>query len=85
MIELSDWSAQIFNNSQIIKDCRFFTMSNILWSVHIISASLETRQRSETVTYYLNNFVDWDSYNMIYKEDFLNKDIKIALYYSCER
>ena len=35
--------------------------------------------------YYLNNFIDWDSYNMIYKEDFLNKDTKIALYYSCER
>ena len=30
MIELSDWSAQIFNNSQIMKDCRFFIMSNIL-------------------------------------------------------
>ena len=35
--------------------------------------------------YYLNNFVDWNSYNMIYKEDFLNKNTKIALYYSCER
>ena len=85
MIELSDWPAQIFNNSQIMGDCRFFTMSNILWSVHIISASLGTRQRSETVMYYLNNFVDWDSYNTIYEEDFLNKDTKIALYYSCER
>ena len=85
MIELSDWPAQIFNNSQIMKGCRFFTMSNILQSVHIISASLETRQRSETVIYYLNNFVNWDSYNTIYEEDFLNKDTKIALYYSCER
>ena len=35
--------------------------------------------------YYLNNFIDWDSYNTIYEEDFLNKDTKIALYYSCER
>ena len=85
MIELSDWSAQIFNNSQIMRDCRFFIMSNILWSVHIISAPLGTRQRSGAATYYLNNFVDWDSYNTIYKEDFLNKGTKVALYYSCGR
>jgi hypothetical protein len=85
IIELSDWSAHVFNNSQFIKSQRFYTMSMILQSVHIVSASLEKRQRIKNVIYYLNNFIDWDSYNSIYEEDFLNKDTKIALYYSCER
>jgi len=35
--------------------------------------------------YYLNNFIDWDSYNSIYKKGFLTKGINVALYYSCER
>ncbi len=47
--------------------------------------SLKKRQRTKDVLYYFNIFVDWDSYNSIYEENFLNKDIKIALYYSCER
>jgi hypothetical protein len=35
--------------------------------------------------YYLNNFIDWDSYNSIYEKDFLTKGTNVALYYSCER
>jgi len=81
MIELNNWSVYVFNNSQFIKSQRFYTMSTILQSVYIVSTSLEKRQKIKNIIYYLNNFIDWDSYNSIYKEDFLNKDTKIALYY----
>jgi len=57
-------------------------MSTILQSVHIVSVSLEKKQKIKNVIYYFNNFIDWNSYNSIYEEDFLNKDTKIALYYS---
>jgi len=60
-------------------------MSTILQSVHVISASLRKRQRIKGAMYYLNNFIDWDSYNSIYKKDFLTKGINVALYYICER
>ncbi len=85
MIELSDWPAHVFNDSWFIEDQRFYTMSTVLWSVHVISASLKKRQRIKGVMYYLNNFIDWDSYNSIYEEDFLTKGTNVALYYSCER
>ncbi len=85
IIELSDWPAHVFNNPWFIEDWRFYTMSTVLWSVHIISASLKKRQRIKGTMYYLNNFIDWDSYNSIYKKDFLTKGTNVALYYSCER
>ncbi len=85
IIELSDWSAHVFNNLWFIEDQRFYTMSTVLQSVHIISASLKKRQRIKGAMYYLNNFIDWDSYNSIYEKDFLTKGTNVALYYSCER
>ncbi len=85
IIELSDWPAHVFNNPWFIEGWRFYTMSTVLWSVHIISASLKKRQRIKGTMYYLNNFIDWDSYNSIYEKDFLTKGTNVALYYSCER
>ncbi len=85
MIELNDWPTHVFNNPWFIEDWRFYTMSTVLWSVHVISASLEKRQRIKDAMYYLNNFIDWDSYNSIYEKDFLTKGTNVALYYSCER
>ena len=85
MIELSDWPAHVFNNPWFIEGQRFYTMSTVLWSVHIISASLKKRQRIKDAMYYLNNFIDWNSYNSIYEKDFLTKGTNVALYYSCER
>jgi len=85
IIELNDWPAHVFNNSWFIEGWRFYIMSTILQSVHIISASLKKRQRIKGAMYYLNNFIDWNSYNSIYEEDFLTKGTNVALYYSCER
>ena len=85
MIELCNWSEHVFKNFQFIDDKRFYTMSMIIWSVHIVSASVQKRCTNKSTIYYINNFDDWNSYNSMYKEDFLDKDTKIAMYYSCER
>ncbi len=85
IIELNDWPAHVFNNSWFIEGQRFYIMSMVLWSVHIISASLKKRQRIKGAMYYLNNFIDWDSYNSIYEKDFLTKGTNVALYYSHKR
>ena len=50
-----------------------------------MSASIQKRCTNKSTIYYINNFDDWDSYNSMYKEDFLDKDTKIVMYYSCER
>ncbi len=73
MIELQSWSKKIFKNSKRLDVKRFFDMSSILRSAHMIS-----NKRNE---YYVNNYIDWDTYNIAYDNDFMRKDkIKINVY-----
>ena len=82
MIELCDWSESLFKNSQFIEDQWFYTMSTILQSIHVVSASVSETSTDKSHKYYLNNFIDWDLYNSIYEKNFLDHDIKTALFYS---
>lgn len=50
---------------------RFFEMHDILRSAHIVPTEREGH-------YYVNNFVDWDQYNIIYDPDFMAKGIRVA-------
>jgi len=50
-----------------------------------VSVSLEKKYINKNVIYYLNNFINWDFYNSIFKKNFLNKDTKIVLFYSCKK
>jgi hypothetical protein len=73
MIELQFWSKKIFKNSRKFDVKRFFDMSSILRSAHVIS-----NERNE---YYVNNYIDWNTYNIAYDNDFMRKDkVKINVY-----
>lgn len=86
IIEMHKWSEHVFKSSQSIESWRFYILFTILWSVHVVLTFIEKAWTDKSsVIYYINNFSDWDSYNSIYNENFLDKDIKIILYYSCRR
>ena len=82
IIELCDWSELLFKNSQFIEDQQSHAMSTILWSIYVVSASVSETSTDKSHKYYLNNFIDWDLYNSIYEKNFLDHDIKTALFYS---
>jgi hypothetical protein len=73
MIELQSWSKKISKNSRRLDVKRFFDMSSILRSAHVIS--------NEWNEYYVNNYIDWDTYNIAHDNDFMKKEkIKINVY-----
>jgi hypothetical protein len=73
MIELQSWSKKVFKNSKKLDVKRFFDMSSILQNAHVIS-----NKRNE---YYVNNYIDWNTYNTAFDNDFLKKDkIRINVY-----
>jgi hypothetical protein len=73
MIELQSSSKKIFKNSRRFETKRFYDMSSILRNAHVIS--------NERNKYYVNNYIDWNTYNIVYDNDFMRKDkIKINLY-----
>ncbi len=73
MIELQSWSKKVSRNSRRFETKRFYDMSSILRSAHVIS-----NERNE---YYVNNYIDWNTYNTAYDNDFMRKDkIRVNLY-----
>lgn len=80
MIEMRKWPEHASKSPQSIGGRRFYTLSTILQSVHVVPASIgKARTGKGGAIYYINNFSDWDSYNSIYDEDFLVKGTKVAL------
>jgi len=71
MVEVEDWPQVRTQNPRNIGYRRFFDMSTILRSAHIIPTD-------NTGLYYVNNYVDWDQYNTIFDPDFLTNGIHDA-------
>ena len=64
MVEVKDWPIVHSQNPRNIGHRRFFDMSMILRSAHIVPTGT-------TGVYYINNYVDWDQYNTIFDPDFI--------------
>jgi hypothetical protein len=71
MVEVEDWPQVRSQNPHNIGHRCFFDMSTILRSAHIIPTGT-------TGLYYVNNYVDWDHYNIIFDPEFLVNGIRDA-------
>ena len=71
MVEVEDWPQVRTQNPRNISHRCFFDMSTILRSAHIIPTN-------NLGSYYVNNYVDWDQYNIIFDPDFLTNGIRDA-------
>ena len=78
MVEVEDWPQVRTQNPRNIGHRCFLNMSRLLQSAHIIPTD-------NTGVYYVNNYIDWDQYNMIFDPDFLTNGIcdadRIAMEY----
>ncbi len=81
MIEIKHWFKDNIKNSRLLKASWFFHLHTILRSVHVVSANDISSKSNKNKFFYINNFSDWNSYNSIYKKNFLHKEIKVAEYY----
>jgi hypothetical protein len=85
MIEIKHWSKNNVKIFYSLEISRFFHLHTILRSVHVVSANDSCSKLNKNKFFYINNFSDWDSYNSIYKKNFLHKETRIAEYYfKCE-
>jgi len=81
MIKIKHWSKDNIKNSRLFEVSRFFHSHTILRSVHVVSANNISSELNKNKFFYINNFNNWDSYNSIYKKNFLHKETKVAEYY----
>ncbi len=81
MIEIKHWFKNNVKNSCSLEASQFFHLHTILKSVHVVSANDSRSESNKNKFFYINNFNDWDSYNSIYKKNFLHKETKVAEYY----
>jgi len=85
MIEIKHWFKDNVKNSRLLKVSWFFHLHTILKSVHVVSVNNNHNESNKNKFFYINNFNNWDSYNLIYKKNFLHKEMKVAEYYfKCE-
>ncbi len=73
MIELRAWKQKSSNNLRFFDCHRFFDVSVVIKSVHVMS--------NEKNDYYVNNYSNWDTYNIVYDEDFLRNDNRRIEFY----
>ncbi len=66
MIEVEQWLKNTVKKSWYLECRRFYNMSTILRSAHLIST--ESKK-----FFYVNNYIDWDTFNILYEESFLKK------------
>ncbi len=50
--------------------------------MHVILVNDNRNELNKNKFFYINNFNDYDSYNLIYKKNFLHKETSIIKYYS---
>ena len=81
MIEIEHWFKDNVKNSCSFKASWFFHLHTILRSMHVVSANDSRSELNKNKFFYINNFSDWNSYNLIYEKNFLHKEMRIAEYY----
>ncbi len=69
MIEVKQWSKNTVKKSQYLECRQFYNMSTILRSAHLIST--ESKK-----FFYVNNYIDWNTFNILYEESFLKKKVR---------
>ena len=75
MMKVKTWHANDARNSHNIDVWQFYQMFTILHNAHVISIELQNN------TYYINNYIDWNTYNIIYDSDFFSQEMRAACDY----
>ena len=73
MLELQPWRNPTTTNLRMRGAIRFYDMSAILRSVHVVP--------DDGTRYYVNNYADWDTYNTVYDDNFFIDGVKKAKQY----
>ena len=61
---------------------KFVKLTAILRSLHVISSrGNQTQGKQSLEKFYINNYSDWDIYNTLYNEDFLDIGTRLANQY----
>ncbi len=81
MIKIKHWFKDNVKNSRSLEASWFFHLHTILKSVHIVSANNIFSESNKNKFFYINNFSDWNLYNLIYEKNFLHKETRVAEYY----
>jgi Plavaka transposase len=76
MVEVKRWPRSSVNTRQVLGGGRFYSMPSILRSAHVVPAATSCPD-----LYYVNNYIDWDQYNTLYSDNFLEEGTRIALSY----
>ena len=82
MIEVQTQSIGMSNRPYSLGPCKFVKLTAILRSLHVISSrGDQTQGNQSSEKLYLNNYSDWDIYNTLYDEDFLETGTRLANQY----
>ena len=73
MLELQPWLISTAINPRMLRAIRFYAMLAILQSVHVVP--------DDRNGYYVNNYVDWDTYNTVYDDTFFTDGVDKARRY----
>ncbi|KAH6331178.1 hypothetical protein HBI38_024470 [Parastagonospora nodorum] len=66
----------LFNNNRQINNTtrmltfKFYDLSTIIRPVHLVPRDLPNSTTHTTISYYVNNYIDWDEYNRLYSPTF---------------
>ncbi|KAH5721625.1 hypothetical protein HBI17_254650 [Parastagonospora nodorum] len=66
----------LFNNNRQIDNTtrmltfKFYDLSTIIRPVHLVPRDLPNSTTRTTMSYYVNNYIDWDEYNRLYSPTF---------------
>ncbi len=77
MIELNDWKKEMFKKFKNFEINRFYTVTNVIRSAHVVF--------NDRDFYYVNNYINWKTYNTMYDETFLKNEIKRTMNYKKQK
>ncbi len=73
MVKVEHWQDLISLNARILTNQRVIQLlPNIVWSVHVVFA------RPNQIFLYINNYIDWDQFNILFNLEFLSIRTRIA-------
>ena len=72
MIEVTRPPVPTVDKPRVLKGRRFYGLSSVLRSAHIIPA-MDNVDKRLTDIFYINNYIDWDQYQVLFEDDWEEK------------
>ena len=65
MVEVEPWPASVAKNQRLLTGEKIFSLAHIIRGAHVVPATAAPVQY-----WFINSYVDWDQFNILYDEDF---------------